>query len=146
MAFLFFTCILVECPWEKNNLNISSMVFSIRHNPLHLYAQSKTKREKGSFLVQSWLTKIPEIPMTENTQGPLSSHYIKSKGHIPLRLNFFFKFTFLPQEPLHLRNRELLVLKAQLQRRVEELQRDADAKSTRSNVHTPPRLSSPVSS
>ena len=50
------------------------------------------------------------------------------------------------QEPLHLRNRELLVLKAQLQRRVEELQREVDIKSTRSSIHTPPRVASPVHS
>ena len=53
-----------------------------------------------------------------------------------------------PQEPIHLRNRELLVLKAQLQRRVEELQKDQDAKmskssSTPSQGHSP-RMSSPV--
>lgn len=56
-------------------------------------------------------------------------------------------FVYL-QEPLHLRNRELLVLKSQLQRRVEELQREADNKSTnsRGHVHTPPRLVSPVTS
>ncbi|KAJ8297455.1 hypothetical protein KUTeg_023986 [Tegillarca granosa] len=53
-----------------------------------------------------------------------------------------------PQEPIHLRNRELLILKAQLQRKVQELQRELEAKNARSNhlQHSPPapRISSPV--
>ncbi|KAJ8297451.1 hypothetical protein KUTeg_023982 [Tegillarca granosa] len=55
-----------------------------------------------------------------------------------------------PQEPIHLRNRELLILKAQLQRKVQELQRELEAKNARSNhlQHSPPapRISSPVNS
>ena len=45
----------------------------------------------------------------------------------------------LLQEPIALRNRELLILKAQLQRRVEELQRELEAKHKR-GVHSPARL------
>ncbi|KAK2188568.1 hypothetical protein NP493_128g03026 [Ridgeia piscesae] len=39
-----------------------------------------------------------------------------------------------PQEPLHLRNRELLQLKAQLQRRVDELSLELDAKNAKTNM------------
>ena len=46
---------------------------------------------------------------------------------------------WLLQEPIALRNRELLILKAQLQRRVEELQREVEAKHRR-GVHSPSRL------
>lgn len=50
-----------------------------------------------------------------------------------------------PQEPIHLRNRELLVLKAQLQRRVEELQKELANKHARTALQpSPPRMSSPV--
>ncbi|XP_076446766.1 phosphatidylinositol-3,5-bisphosphate 3-phosphatase MTMR2-like [Babylonia areolata] len=50
-----------------------------------------------------------------------------------------------PQEPIHLRNRELLVLKAQLQRRVEELQKELANKHARATLQpSPPRMSSPV--
>lgn len=51
-----------------------------------------------------------------------------------------------PQEPIHLRNRELLILKAQLQRRVEELQKELACKNSRTMFHppSPPRMSSPV--
>ncbi|CAH1776561.1 unnamed protein product [Owenia fusiformis] len=48
-----------------------------------------------------------------------------------------------PQEPVQLRNRELTMLKEQLQRRVDELQRELDAKNLRGSEHAP-RLSSPV--
>lgn len=50
-----------------------------------------------------------------------------------------------PQEPLHLRNRELLVLRAQLQKKVEELQHELETKNTRGIITgSPPRVSSPV--
>lgn len=37
-----------------------------------------------------------------------------------------------PQEPIHLRNRELLALRDQLLRRLDELQREQEAKKARS--------------
>lgn len=48
-----------------------------------------------------------------------------------------------PQEPVHVRNKELMYFKQQLQKRVEELQRELDARNTR-GVQTPPRMASPV--
>ena len=49
------------------------------------------------------------------------------------------------QEPTHLRNRELLVLRAQLQQKVAELQRELETKNSRGILTTsPPRVSSPV--
>lgn len=49
-----------------------------------------------------------------------------------------------PQEPIHLRNRELLILREQLRKKVEEL-RDLDALRSR-GMPTPPRVASPISS
>ncbi|XP_005109978.1 myotubularin-related protein 2 [Aplysia californica] len=50
-----------------------------------------------------------------------------------------------PQEPIHIRNRELLVLKTQLQRKLEELQRELTARNARINLQpSPPRVASPV--
>ena len=49
------------------------------------------------------------------------------------------------QEPIHLRNRELLVLRTQLQQKVEELQRELELKHSRGILtNSPPRMSSPV--
>ncbi|XP_014667410.1 PREDICTED: myotubularin-related protein 2-like [Priapulus caudatus] len=48
-----------------------------------------------------------------------------------------------PQEPVHLRSRELMAFKQQLQRRVEELQRELHTRNT-VGVQTPPRVASPV--
>lgn len=48
-----------------------------------------------------------------------------------------------PQEPIHLRNRELLILREQLRKKVEEL-RDLDAMRGR-GLPTPPRVASPIS-
>ncbi|CAG5114831.1 unnamed protein product [Candidula unifasciata] len=50
-----------------------------------------------------------------------------------------------PQEPIHIRNHELLVLKTQLQRKVEELQRELTTRNARINLQpSPPRVSTPV--
>ncbi|CAL1545949.1 unnamed protein product [Lymnaea stagnalis] len=52
---------------------------------------------------------------------------------------------FKPQEPIHIRNRELLVLKIQLQRKVEELQRELASRNARINLQpSPPRVSTPI--
>lgn len=49
-----------------------------------------------------------------------------------------------PQEPIHIRNRELLVLKTQLQKKVEELQRELSARNARLNLQpSPPRVATP---
>jgi len=45
-----------------------------------------------------------------------------------------------PQEPIHIRNRELLVLKTQLQKKIEELQRELHARNQRGSLQSsPPR-------
>ncbi|KAK3099992.1 hypothetical protein FSP39_013159 [Pinctada imbricata] len=52
-----------------------------------------------------------------------------------------------PQEPIHLRNRELLILKAQLQKKVDELQRELENKNARGGLNiqnNSPRISSSV--
>jgi len=50
-----------------------------------------------------------------------------------------------PQEPIHIRNRELLILKAQLQRKVEDLQREYKTRNARINLQpSPPRVTSPM--
>lgn len=52
-----------------------------------------------------------------------------------------------PQEPIHLRNRELLMLKSQIQRKMEELQHELENKNEKGALNsTPPRVTSPVSS
>ena len=56
-------------------------------------------------------------------------------------INTIKDFSF--QEPIHLRNRELLIFKAQLQRSVEDAQRQVDEKNARERLQTP-RMSSPV--
>ncbi|CAL1295648.1 unnamed protein product [Larinioides sclopetarius] len=48
-----------------------------------------------------------------------------------------------PQEPIHIRSRELLAVKAQVLRKKEELKRELEAKNAR-NLNSPPHLSSPV--
>ena len=64
-------------------------------------------------------------------------------GHVVYWRYGFVSYVF--QEPLHLRNRELLVLKAQLQKKVEELQRELENKNARGFLQgSPPRMSSPV--
>lgn len=49
-----------------------------------------------------------------------------------------------PQEPLHIRSRELLAVKAQLQCIKEDLKRENEAKNARSNLASQPHLASPV--
>ncbi|KAK2165234.1 hypothetical protein LSH36_53g07021 [Paralvinella palmiformis] len=50
-----------------------------------------------------------------------------------------------PQEPVHLRYRELLSLKAQLQQRLEELQKQVEAQNAKGHIQTSPtQLPSPV--
>jgi myotubularin-related protein 1/2 len=57
----------------------------------------------------------------------------------------YIMFFFSNQEPIHLRNRELLVLRAQLQQKVEELQKELEIKNSRGILQSsPPRMSSPV--
>ena len=56
-----------------------------------------------------------------------------------------FRLLSFLKEPTHLRNRELLVLRAQLQQKVAELQRELETKNSRGILTTsPPRVSSPV--
>ncbi|XP_041359915.1 myotubularin-related protein 2-like [Gigantopelta aegis] len=50
-----------------------------------------------------------------------------------------------PQQPLHLRNKELLALKKQLQKKVEEMERELKSRNARTALQpSPPRVSSPV--
>ncbi|XP_022328007.2 phosphatidylinositol-3,5-bisphosphate 3-phosphatase MTMR2-like [Crassostrea virginica] len=52
-----------------------------------------------------------------------------------------------PQEPIHIRNKELLILKTQLQKKVDELLRELENKKARGKLgspHSPPRISSPI--
>uniref|UniRef100_A0A0B7A9I2 Uncharacterized protein n=1 Tax=Arion vulgaris TaxID=1028688 RepID=A0A0B7A9I2_9EUPU len=61
-----------------------------------------------------------------------------------MTLSIMWLFFFL-QEPIHIRNHELLVLKIQLQRKVEELQRELMVRNARINLQpSPPRVSTPV--
>lgn len=51
------------------------------------------------------------------------------------------------KEPIHLRNKELLILKAQLQKKVDELLKELENKKAKGKLtsqNSPPRISSPI--
>lgn len=48
------------------------------------------------------------------------------------------------KEPVHIRSRELLTVKAHLLCKKEDLKREHEAKNARSNLASPPHLASPV--
>jgi len=64
-------------------------------------------------------------------------HPVASLRRIELWTNYFVRWNprMRPQEPIHLRNRELLALRDQLMRRLDELQREQEAKKARSGAH-----------
>ncbi|ELU08223.1 hypothetical protein CAPTEDRAFT_154749 [Capitella teleta] len=90
---------------------------------------------------------------TEDYTNPLYAAYVHqhvlfpvaSMRRIELWTGYYLRWNprMRPQEPIHLRNRELLLLKAQLQRRVDDLQREQEVRSKSSQSHSP-RVSSPV--
>ncbi|XP_077984978.1 phosphatidylinositol-3,5-bisphosphate 3-phosphatase MTMR2-like [Glandiceps talaboti] len=98
----------------------------------------------------------------EDFTNPLYAAYLNqhvlfpvaSMRRIELWTNYYVRWNpkMRPQEPIHQRNRELIELRAQLQRKVEELQREIDAREARElGLQTPPtgassptRVASPV--
>jgi len=71
---------------------------------------------------------------------------VASLRRINLWLGYYMRWNphMRPQEPIHVRNRELLLLKEQLQKRLEELQREANSRGSRTLVASSPKLSSSI--
>jgi myotubularin-related protein 1/2 len=65
-------------------------------------------------------------------------HPVASLRRIELWTNYYVRWNprMRPQEPIHLRNRELLALRDQLLRRLDELQREQEAKKARTGRTT----------
>ncbi|XP_066993466.1 myotubularin-related protein 2 isoform X2 [Anabrus simplex] len=70
---------------------------------------------------------------------------IASMRHIKLWKGYYCRWnpSMRPQDPICQRTRELLVLKEQLEKQVEEYKREQQSRAAR-NMATPPRLSSPI--
>ncbi|KAL3880213.1 hypothetical protein ACJMK2_032470 [Sinanodonta woodiana] len=122
----------------------------------------------GTFLFNSEQQRVKEMKVRENTKSlwsfinyqmddfinPLYAEYLHQHVLFPVasmrRLEIWTGYycrwnpRMRPQEPIHLRNRELLVLKAQLQKKVEELQKERESKNARGILQSQPRVSSPV--
>ncbi|XP_060594323.1 myotubularin-related protein 2-like [Ruditapes philippinarum] len=123
----------------------------------------------GTFLCNSEAQRFKELKVKENTQSlwsfvncqidefmnPLYAEYlhkhvlfpVASLRRIEIWTGYYCRWNprMRPQEPIHLRNRELLVLRAQLQQKVEELQKELEIKNSRGILQSsPPRMSSPV--
>lgn len=89
----------------------------------------------------------------DNYVNPLYATYLHqhvlypvcSLRHIQLWTTYYIRWNpcMRPQEPVHLRNRELLYFKQQLQKRVEELQKELDNRNAH-GMQTPPRVASPT--
>lgn len=74
-----------------------------------------------------------------------SDLHLKLSSHKQPGMTLFYVVFIVFQEPIHLRNRELLVLRTQLQQKVEELQKELEIKNSRGILgSSPPRMSSPV--
>lgn len=61
--------------------------------------------------------------------------------------SMFYMPVFIFKEPIHLRNKELLILKAQLQKKVDELLKELENKKAKGKLasqNSPPRISSPI--
>ncbi|XP_063955284.1 myotubularin-related protein 2-like isoform X2 [Lytechinus pictus] len=76
---------------------------------------------------------------------------VASMRRIELWTSYYIRWNprMKPQEPVHQRNKELLELRAQLQRQVEELQKEIEARdlglqSTPGGTSSPPKVTSPV--
>lgn len=123
----------------------------------------------GTFLCNSEAQRFKELKVKENTKSlwsfincqqdefmnPLYAKYlhnhvlfpVASLRRIQIWTGYYCRWNprMRPQEPIHLRNRELLVLRAQLQQKVEELQKELEVKNSRGMFQqSPPRVSSPV--
>ncbi|XP_070198187.1 phosphatidylinositol-3,5-bisphosphate 3-phosphatase MTMR2-like [Littorina saxatilis] len=157
---------LVDCVWQMTQQFPNAFEFN-EHFLItildHLYSclfgtflyncQMHAEKEKVKERTQS-LWSFVNCQLEEFT-NPLYAAYVHahvlfpvaSLRRIHLWTGYYCRWNprMRPQEPIHLRNRELLVLKAQLQRRVQELQKELANKHARTNLQpSPPRMSSPV--
>ncbi|WAQ97882.1 MTMR2-like protein [Mya arenaria] len=123
----------------------------------------------GTFLCNTEAARMKEMKVKETTKSlwsyvnsdkdefrnPLYAEYlhqhvlfpVASMRRIEIWTHYYCRWNprMRPQEPTHLRNRELLVLRAQLQQKVLELQKELETKNSRGMLaSSPPRVSSPV--
>ncbi|XP_070552513.1 phosphatidylinositol-3,5-bisphosphate 3-phosphatase MTMR2-like isoform X2 [Ptychodera flava] len=121
--------------------------------------KERSKEDVKTKTVSLWSHINSQI---EDFTNPLYAAYLNqhvlfpvaSMRRIELWTNYYVRWNpkMRPQEPIHQRNRELLELRAQLQRKVEELQREIDSREARElGLQTPPpgassptRVASPV--
>ncbi|XP_072170820.1 phosphatidylinositol-3,5-bisphosphate 3-phosphatase MTMR2-like [Diadema setosum] len=93
---------------------------------------------------------------TEEFINPMYASYmhqhvlfpVASMRRIELWTSYYIRWNprMRPQEPVHQRNKELLELRAQLQRQVEELQKEIEARDLglQGGTSSPPRVASPI--
>ncbi|KAL4230478.1 Myotubularin-related protein 2 [Mactra antiquata] len=158
---------LIDCVWQITKQFPNAFEFN-EHFLItildHLYSCLF-----GTFLCNTEQQRLKEFKVKENTvslwsfincqidefMNPLYAEYLHKHVLFPVatlrRIEIWTGYycrwnpRMRPQEAIHLRNRELLVLRAQLQQKVEELQKELEMKNTRGHLHSsPPRVSSPV--
>ncbi|XP_052280564.1 myotubularin-related protein 2-like [Dreissena polymorpha] len=123
----------------------------------------------GTFLYNSEAQRVKEMKVKETTcslwsyinsdidefRNPLYAEYlhnhvlfpVASMRRIEIWTHYYCRWNprMRPQEPLHLRNRELMILRTQLQQKVQEMQRELQVKNSRGiSSSVAPRMSSPV--
>ncbi|XP_013412822.1 myotubularin-related protein 2 isoform X4 [Lingula anatina] len=114
--------------------------------------QQRAKEDLKSKTVSLWSYVNSNLDEFTN---PLYASYLNqhvlfpvaSLRRIQLWTGYYLRWNprMRPQEPVHMRNKELLQLKQQLQRKVQDLQREVDSKSRRTSLQAP-RVSTPVQS
>lgn len=145
----------IDCVWQMTKQFPNA--FEFNENFLitildHLYSclfgtflcntdQQRGKEEVRAKTVSLWSYTNSQI---EEFTNPLYAPYmhthvlfpVASMRRIELWTGYYLRWNprMRPQEPIHVRNRELLMLKAQLMRKVEELQKEVDAKNAKSSL------------
>ncbi|KAL5011392.1 hypothetical protein ScPMuIL_009943 [Solemya velum] len=156
----------IDCVWQMTNQFPNAFEFN-EHFLItildHLYSclfgtflynsdQQRTKENVRDNTVSLWGYINCQI---EDYYNPLYAAYVHKHVLFPVAslrriepwIGYYCRWNprMRPQEPLHLRNRELLILKNQLLKKVQDLQNELEAKNARGALSsTPPRISSPV--
>ncbi|XP_064636835.1 myotubularin-related protein 2-like isoform X2 [Lineus longissimus] len=155
----------VDCVWQMTRQFPNAFEFN-EHFLItildHLYSclfgtflfnseQIRVREELPQKTVSLWsyINSDPEEYLNPLYASYLNQHVlypVASMRRIELWSRYYIRWNprMRPQEPIHLRNRELLVLKAQLQRRVDELQKELDQKNIKSSHGAASKLASPV--
>ncbi|XP_064607720.1 myotubularin-related protein 2-like isoform X2 [Liolophura sinensis] len=155
----------IDCVWQMTKQYPNAFEFN-EHFLItildHLYSclfgtflfnceQQRVKEEVKQKTVSLWSFVNCQI---EEYANPLYSAFLHCHVIFPVaslrRLELWTAYycrwnpRLRPQEPIHLRNRELLILKSQLQKRVDELQKELEVKNARGSVPSSPRISPAV--